>query len=48
MQVSNPQLLTVAQHNMVLPHTALGYRPSVPEAVPPTPLGELIMSPALS
>ena len=36
------------QYNTVRPHSALGYRPPAPEAVMPTPIGGLIMSPALS
>ncbi|MFH1748560.1 MAG: IS3 family transposase [Planctomycetota bacterium] len=36
------------EYNTVRPHSALGYRPPAPEAVMPTPLGGLIMSPALS
>ena len=36
------------QSNTVRPHRALGYRPPTPEAVMPTPIGGLIMSPALS
>ena len=36
------------QHNIVRPHSALGYRPPAPEAISPAPLSGLIMSPALS
>ena len=36
------------EYNTVRPHSALGYRPPAPEAVMPTPIGGLIMSPALS
>ena len=36
------------QYNTVRPHSALGYRPPAPKAVMPTPIGGLIMSPALS
>ena len=36
------------QYNTVRPHSALGYLPPAPEAVMPTPIGGLIMSPALS
>ena len=36
------------QYNTVQPHSALGYRPPAPEAISPTPLSGLTMSPALS
>ena len=36
------------EYNTVRPHSALGYRPPAPEAISPTPLSGLIMSPALS
>ena len=36
------------QYNTVRPHSALVYRPPAPEAVMPTPIDRLIMSPALS
>ena len=36
------------QYNTVQPHSALGYRPPAPEAISPTLLSSLIMSPAFS
>ena len=36
------------QYNTVRPHSALGYRPPAPEAVMPTSIDDLTMSPALS
>jgi transposase InsO family protein len=36
------------EYNTVRPHSALGYRPPAPEAISPTPLSGLMMSPALS
>ena len=36
------------QYNTMQPHSALGYRPPAPEAISPTPLSGLTMSPALS
>ena len=35
-------------YNTMQPHSALGYRPPAQEAISPTPLSGLIMSPALS
>ena len=36
------------QYNTMQPHSALGYRPPAPEAISPTLLSSLIMSPAFS
>ena len=36
------------EYNTVRPHSALGYRPPAPEALMPTTLGSLEVSPALS
>ncbi len=36
------------QYHTVRPHSALGYRPPAPEAVMPTSIDDLTMSPALS